>query len=76
MPGKLVDYVALEPVATFFESEGLTLVLVKSVAEKAGLAFELAGNKVKANEMYTIIMDDYSRSAEGRDIERYIGRTE
>lgn len=38
--GALSDYTDLEPVATFIESEGLTLVLEKSVAEKAGLAFE------------------------------------
>ncbi|WP_261905388.1 ACT domain-containing protein [Vibrio fortis] len=38
--GALVDYLKLEPVATFIESEGLTLVLEKSRAEKAGLAFE------------------------------------
>ena len=38
--GALADYVNLEPVATFIESEGLTLVLEKSRAEKEGLAFE------------------------------------
>lgn len=38
--GSLRDYVNLEPVATFIESEGLTLVLEKSRAERAGLAFE------------------------------------
>lgn len=38
--GALTDYVNLEPVASFIESEGLTLVLEKSRAEKAGLAFE------------------------------------
>lgn len=38
--GALVDYVELNPIATFIESEGLTLVLEKSVAEKAGLSFE------------------------------------
>ena len=38
--GKLNDYAELDPVATFIESEGLTLVLEKSVAEKAGLAFD------------------------------------
>lgn len=38
--GALIDYVELNPVATFVESEGLTLVLEKSVAEKADLAFE------------------------------------
>jgi len=37
---ELVDYVSLNPVATFIEAEGLTLVLEKTVAEKAGLQFE------------------------------------
>jgi len=39
VPGKLKDYVELNPVATFMEPQGLTLVLEQSVAEKAGLAF-------------------------------------
>jgi len=38
--GELVDYVSLNPVATFIEAEGLTLVLEKAVAEKARLQFE------------------------------------
>ncbi|EGU4190288.1 ACT domain-containing protein [Vibrio parahaemolyticus] len=38
--GSLEEYCKLNPVATFLESEGLTLVLEKSVAEKAGLSFE------------------------------------
>ncbi len=38
--GVLADYVDLNPVATFIESEGLTLVLEKSVAEIAGLSFD------------------------------------
>ena len=38
--GALVDYVSLNPVATFIEAEGLTLVLDKSVAQNAGLQFE------------------------------------
>jgi len=38
--GVLADYVDLNPVATFIESEGLTLVLEKSVAETAGLSFD------------------------------------
>ncbi len=41
--GQLADYVQLNPVATFVESEGLTLVLEKSVAEKAVLSFESRG---------------------------------
>jgi hypothetical protein len=38
--GSLADYVSLNPIATFFEAEGLTLVLKKSVAQKAGFQFE------------------------------------
>lgn len=34
------DYVALQPLATFRESEGLTLVLAKEIAINAGLEFE------------------------------------
>ncbi|TEW53643.1 ACT domain-containing protein [Psychromonas sp. RZ22] len=36
----LKEYVDLNPIATFIESEGLTLVVEKSIAEKAGLSFE------------------------------------
>lgn len=38
--GSLKENSELDPVAAFIESEGLTLVLEKSVAEKAGLSFE------------------------------------
>jgi uncharacterized protein len=37
--GQLADYVKLDPVATFVESEGLTLVLEKSKALDANLSF-------------------------------------
>ncbi len=37
--GHLTDYANLNPLATFVEAEGLTLVLLKSTAEQAGLAF-------------------------------------
>ncbi len=40
VPGDLRDYVVFNPIAMFRESEGLTLVLEKSVALEAGLAFE------------------------------------
>jgi len=43
---ELVDYVSLNPVATFIEAEGLTLVLEKTVAEKAGLQFEGAFRQI------------------------------
>ncbi|GAA5136060.1 ACT domain-containing protein [Thalassotalea piscium] len=38
--GALVEYISLNPVATFVESEGLTLVLEKTVADSAGLHFD------------------------------------
>lgn len=38
--GSLKEYVELNPVAAIIESEGLTLVVEKSVAENASLAFE------------------------------------
>ncbi|HCE1908433.1 TPA: ACT domain-containing protein [Vibrio parahaemolyticus] len=44
--GVLTDYVDLNPVATFIESEGLTLVLEKSVAENAGLSFDGIYNQI------------------------------
>ncbi|MGR6834158.1 ACT domain-containing protein [Aliivibrio wodanis] len=44
--GVLTDYVELNPVATFIESEGVTLVLKKSVAEKAGLSFDGTYNQI------------------------------
>lgn len=37
--GSLADYVALNPIATFREHEGLTLILDKAVAQQAGLTF-------------------------------------
>ena len=38
--GELGSYLSLDPVATFLESEGLTLVLKKDAALMAGLSFE------------------------------------
>lgn len=38
--GTLSDYLNLNPVATFIESEGLTLVLTKKSAEDEGIEFE------------------------------------
>ncbi len=38
--GALGDYVSLNPVAIFVETEGLTLVLEKSIAQNAALEFE------------------------------------
>lgn len=44
--GDVAEYILLNPIATFIESEGLTLVLEKSVAEKAGLDFEGSYRKI------------------------------
>ncbi|PSU35812.1 ACT domain-containing protein [Photobacterium lutimaris] len=38
--GELAEYVGLSPVATFSESEGLTLVLSKDSADRGNLAYE------------------------------------
>ncbi len=38
--GELTKYCQLKPIATFLEQEGLTLILQKTVAQKAGLLFE------------------------------------
>ena len=38
--GQLADYVALDPVATFRESESLTLVVSQAAADQAGLDYE------------------------------------
>ncbi|ACN15234.1 conserved hypothetical protein [Desulforapulum autotrophicum HRM2] len=40
VPGALSNYLELEPLATVQESEGVTLVLNKDSATKAGLVFE------------------------------------
>lgn len=40
LPGQLSDYCHLKPLASFIESEGLTLVLSKDMAESAGIVFE------------------------------------
>ena len=38
--GQLADYVALDPIATFRESEGLTLVVSQAAADQVGLDYE------------------------------------
>ncbi|MFK8021673.1 MAG: ACT domain-containing protein [Pseudomonadales bacterium] len=38
--GELRDYLHLQPLATFIEAEGLTLVVTIKAAEKQGLAYE------------------------------------
>lgn len=38
--GKLADYTNLNPLATFIESEGLTLILERASADQAQIAYE------------------------------------
>ena len=38
--GQLADYLALDPIATFREFEGLTLVVSQAAADQAGLDYE------------------------------------
>ncbi|OAN13053.1 transporter [Photobacterium jeanii] len=40
MQGKLADYLHLNPLASFNESEGLTLILEKEIASQEGFFFE------------------------------------
>ncbi|MBO9482232.1 MULTISPECIES: ACT domain-containing protein [Gammaproteobacteria] len=40
LPGKLSDYAHLNPLSSFIESEGLSLVLSKDNAESANIKFE------------------------------------
>jgi tetratricopeptide (TPR) repeat protein len=50
--------------------------LTPALLQKAGIAYELDGKTDKANEIYHTIKSEYPFSPEGRDIDRYIGRTE
>ena len=38
--GKLMDYAELNPLATFIEQEGLTLILTTEAADKAKISYE------------------------------------
>jgi uncharacterized protein len=40
VPGSLKDYIPLNPIASFVEQEGLTLILDRQAAESAGIDFE------------------------------------
>lgn len=42
--------------------------------KKAGIVYEKLGNNAKALEFYTKIRNEYPRSYQGRDIEKYIGK--
>jgi hypothetical protein len=44
--GALAEYLELDPIATFREPEGLTLVVEKSMAEQFGLAFEATYSQI------------------------------
>jgi len=44
--------------------------------KKAGIAYESLGDYKKAVETYTKIKDDYSKSQEAADIDRYIARAQ
>lgn len=46
VPGSLGEYVYLDPIATFVEAEGLTLVLLKEVAEAEKIEFESVYKKI------------------------------
>jgi hypothetical protein len=46
VPGSLGEYVHLDPIATFVEAEGLTLVLLKEVAEAEKIEFESVFKKI------------------------------
>ncbi len=38
--GELSDYIHLNPLATYIEAEGITLILAVETAEKAGISYE------------------------------------
>lgn len=40
------EIVALQPIATFLESEGMTLIILKDKADEVGLAYEGLFNKI------------------------------
>ena len=44
--GSYGDYADAAPIASFVETEGLTLVLEKAQAERSGLSFELAFRRI------------------------------
>lgn len=46
VPGDISEYLELNPLATFRESEGLTLVLTKKAASNAGFSFESTFKKI------------------------------
>jgi hypothetical protein len=49
MSGALNEYVHLDPMATFIEAEGLTLVLLKEVAEAEKIQYESVFRKITLN---------------------------
>ncbi len=61
-----------ERAAAFSDNVGTAPVYLK----KAGLANEKLGNLQKALEQYTAIRNDYPRSMQARDIEKFIARVQ
>ena len=49
LAGKLADYVHLDPLATYVEEEGLTLILKAETADKAGITYEGKYNLITLN---------------------------
>lgn len=61
-----------ERAAAFSDNVGTAPVYLK----KAGLANEKLGNLRKALDQYTVIRNDYPRSMQARDIEKFIARVQ
>ena len=49
LPGKFSDYANLNPIASFLESEGLTLILSVEDARQAGIEFESSFKQITLN---------------------------
>jgi len=49
LAGSLADYVHLNPLASYVENEGLTLILNADTAEKAGITYESKYNLITLN---------------------------
>lgn len=47
--GSMENYLSLEPLATFKEIEGMTLVLTKEIADKAGLSYQICFRCITLN---------------------------
>ncbi len=49
LAGNLADYVHLNPLASYVEEEGLTLILNADTADKAGITYEAKYNLITLN---------------------------